>query len=236
MQILNFFRKFIEYTYSKFVAVQVFIIRFVFGLLFNFRLIGLLTLVFIAIASLFNINNAKLTNEILVLCAFIFIASTLSELKNWNIFNGFLKGETKDLSHIPESGGINSNQSKPTTQEVEEAENKPLQLMAYDKGNFLALAFEIERLLRVLATVTLNKDVPSTENPKKVVEDLHSIGMLTDLGKQQIEAIRWLTNLLVQGRDAEITKETLRDGIRLAYSLYNEIYQWLNKPESEKNG
>jgi hypothetical protein len=235
MKLLNFLRKFIEYIYSKFIAVQVFIIRFVFGLLFNFRFIGLLTLVFIAIASLFNIGNAKLTNEILVLCAFIFLASTLSELKNWNLFNGFIKGETKDLSHIPENGGINSSQTKPTSQEVEEAENKPLQLMADDKGNFLALAFEIERLLRVLATVTLNKDVPSTTSAKKVVDDLHSVGMVTDLGKQQIEAIRWLRNLLVHGRDSEINQETLLNGIRLAYSLYNEIYNWLNKPQSAEN-
>lgn len=229
-------KHFAEYIYSKFISVQVFLVRFVFGLIFNFRLIGLLTLVFIALTSLFSLWGARLTGEILVLCAMILLASTLSELKNWNFFNGLLKGETKDLTSIPENGGINTNQSKPDSEKVEQAENKPIQLMADDKGNFLSLAFEIERLLRVLATVTLNKDVPSNTSPKKVVDDLHNVGMVTDLGKQQIEAVRWLRNLLVHGRESEINQETLHNGIRIAFNLYMEIYNWLNKPQAEQNG
>jgi len=177
---------------------------------------------------LFNWKRAKLTNEILILCGFIFLASSLSELKSWNIFNGFIKGETKDITSIPESGGINREQSKPTEQEVTKAVNQPIQLMAYDKDNFLALAFEIERLLRVLATVTLSKDIPSNINPKRLVEELHSVGMITDIGKQQINAIRWLRNLLVHGREAEINQETLNSCITLAFNLYMEIYKWLN--------
>jgi len=233
MVILSNLKKFIEYIYSKFISDQIFIIRFVFGLLFNFRLIGLLTLVFITLTSLFGLWNAKLTNEVLVLCAMIFLASTLSELKSWNFFNGLLKGETKDLGEIPVNGGIDTTKNPPNTKEVKEAENKPIQLMPYEKGNFLVLAFEIERLLRVLATVTLSKDVPSNSSPKKVVDDLHSVGMITDLGKEQIAAIIWLRNLLVHGRESEINQETLNDGIRLAYNFYMEIYNWLNKPQTK---
>ncbi len=203
------------------------LIQIMLSTVLNFRFIGFSILVVVLIVSLFNWHGAKITNELLVLCGFIFLGSVFSELKSWNLW-GF-KGEKRDLSVVPDSGAIDSGQSKPNEKDVNKAENQPIQLMENGKGNFLTLAFEIERLLRVLGTVSLVKDIPSTTNPKRLVDDLYNIGMLTDNGRQQIEAVRWLRNILVHGRDSEINAETLNQGIRIASSLYTEIFNWLNK-------
>lgn len=193
----------------------------------NLKTFSYLFFLLITISSVYSWFGAKLSGDILVLCGLMFLLSVFHDLKSWNLW-GF-KGESRDLSNIPKTGAIDNTLEKPSSKEISDAENEPIQLMDNAKGNFLALAFEIERQLRILATVTLAKDVPATTNPKKLVDELHAVGMITDNGKAQIDAIRWLRNLLVHGRDSEINQDTLTQGITIAFNLYTEIYNWLNK-------
>lgn len=116
---------------------------------------------------------------------------------------------------------------------LDEAEKQaPLQLMDTAQGNFLALAFEIERLLRIFATVWLAKDIPNNVNVMNLTKELRKNDLLTDNGVKQLEAIRWIRNLLVHGRQTEINEATLEAGIQLAHSLYIELY---NNLYSENN-
>jgi uncharacterized protein YutE (UPF0331/DUF86 family) len=93
----------------------------------------------------------------------------------------------------------------------------------------LALAFEIERLLRIAATVLSGNQISSDINSQEVIDILKENGVLTKDGEKQIEAIRRLRNMYVHGRDAEVTDETLNSGIDIAWSFYNEIKQWIEK-------
>ena len=95
------------------------------------------------------------------------------------------------------------------------------------QGNFLALAFEIERLLRIYATVWLAKDIPNNINVSNLTKELRQKDLLTDNGVKQLEAIRWIRNLIVHGRQGEINQSTLEVGIQIAYSLYMELYNQL---------
>lgn len=224
-------KRIIEYIYSKFISVQIFLIRFIFGLIFNFRLIGLGSLVFIAVVSLFRWNGAELTNNVLIVCGLIFLASVFEDIQKWNLW-GFA-GEKKNLYDIPQGNSVSKDAQRPSPEEVSKEENKPLQFMPNEEGNFLKLAFEIERLLRIMTSVTELKDIHPTVNIKQVVNQLNSKGIITDQGKAQIEAILWLRNLLVHGRGNEINEKALVDGTSLAFSLYTEIHNWLN-PQNEK--
>ena len=97
-------------------------------------------------------------------------------------------------------------------------------------GNFLALAFEIERLLRVSLIALMGEDSPPNLSTHKLVKLLHEKGLLTDSGVEQIGSIKWLRNMLVHGRGNEVPEYTLNAGIQIASSLYHELSEWISDP------
>jgi len=196
------------------------------------KFIGLISLVFIAIASTFPSSGASITPALLILCALIFLFSMFSEIKNWEIW-GLIKGENKeDLSKVPQGDGISETSVKIDKKDIAEAEKKPLVLMPANYGNFLVLAFEIERLLRILASVVLKKNIFPQANLKQLVSELNEKGIVTDNGKAQIDAVTRLRNLIVHGRSNEIDEETLSLGITIAFNFYSELFNWLNNPQN----
>jgi len=147
-----------------------------------------------------------------------FVAQDFMKFLKW------LRGEYgNDQQKAIAEKDSNINQKK-----LDEAEKQaPLQLMDTAQGNFLALAFEIERLLRIYATVWLAKDIPNNINVSNLTKELRQKDLLTDNGVKQLEAIRWIRNLIVHGRQGEINQSTLEVGIQIAYSLYMELYNQL---------
>ncbi|GEM_PF-1258388 len=167
-----------------------------------------------------NITNGQLAVLLMILLLSLF--SDLKEFDFWGLKGKIAEKEIKDLEGkkaFKEKGG-NINKKK-----LDEAEKQaPLQLMDTAQGNFLALAFEIERLLRIYATVWLVKDIPNNVNVANLTKELRQKDLLTDNGVKQLEAIRWIRNLLVHGRQNELNQATLDAGIQLAQTLYMELY------------
>lgn len=147
------------------------------------------------------------------------IPDVLSELnKNTSILED-LKGE----------GSINEDSNpSPTSEEVQKAEEAVvIQLMEPTTGNFLTLAFEIERLLKIAASTILEGEALKKKDMVSPIE-LREKGLLTEAGVKKVESIRWLRNMLVHGRAEEIDKESLDLGVQVAGDLYREISDWLN--------
>lgn len=187
-------------------------------------------LVFLLYFSLFKINEANLTNNVLGVALMLLLITLFSDLKEFNFWGLWGKKTEKDLKELEGKQAIIETDEKIEKKDLAQAEiSTPIQLMDTAQGNLLALAFEIERLLRIYATVSLIKDIPANINPIKLSKDLHAQGLLTDNGIKQLEAIRWLRNMIVHGRQSEINQATLETGITIAYSFYQELFNTLNQ-------
>lgn len=191
------------------------------------RIITWLILIVILGLSIFkglNISNGQLAILLMILLLSLF--SDLKEFDFWGLKGKRKEQELKNLEGqkaLPDRKDESVNKKK-----LEEAEKTAhMQLMDTAQGNFLAFAFEIERLLRIFATIGLAKDIPNNINVSTLTKELREKELLTDSGVKQLEAIRWLRNILIHGRQGEINQATLDAGIQIAYNLYAELYNQL---------
>ena len=195
------------------------------------KIIGLIALVLVLFASLFKLAHADLTNNVTAVALMVLLISLFSDLKEFNFWG--LKGKAKEEKKLKELKGEDAISAKRSPKLPEIKIQKVLRqdtvvLMDNDRANFLALAFDIERLLRVAAAVIVGTNDSSSINPARAVEVLHDNGVLTSAGQEQIDAIRWLRNMLVAGREGELASDTIANGIELASDLYLELKNWLD--------
>jgi hypothetical protein len=185
--------------------------------------------------SVFRIYGADLNSNVLAVALMLLLLALFSDLKEFNFWGLWGKKKEMDLKKLEGEKAISTGNRDVSKKEIVEAEKQTqLQLMDIDKGNFLAFAFEIERLLRIFAGANLAKDIPSNVNVVKLSKELKDKELLTESGLKQLDAIRWLRNMLVHGRDQEINYETLKTGIQIASTFYQEIYTWLYPPPQTK--
>jgi len=172
------------------------------------------------------VKGVSFSNNMLALTLMLLLLSLSSDLKEFDFWG--LKGKIKErkLRELEGEQALPNKAVDIDAKKLDEAEKSPasLKLMDDAQGNFLALAFEVERLLRVFATVGLVKDVPSNTNIKNLIFELRKADLLTDSGVKQWEAIRWLRNMLVHARHNEINQATLETGVEIALSFYTELY------------
>lgn len=185
-------------------------------------------LILIGVLALSLFKGVSITNGQLALLLMILLLSLFSDLKEFDFWGLKGKKAEKDIKELEGKKAIAEKEGNISKKKLEEAEKPaPLQLMDTAQGNFLALAFEIERLLRIYATVWLTRDVPNNVNVQNLTKELRQKDLLTDNGVKQLEAIRWIRNLLVHGRQNEINQAALDAGIQIAHSLYIELYNQL---------
>ncbi len=201
------------------------------------KIIGLAALIVVLFSSLFQIAGANLTNNVTAVALMVLLICLFADLKEFNFWG--LKGtakEEKKLKELKGDRGVSSaKQSKVTGNKIRNVlRHDTVVLMDNEKGNFLALAFDIERLLRIGSAVLAEIDDPSKIDPAKAVEILRGYGVLTAAGQEQVETIRWLRNMLVHGREQDLARDTLSDGTELAYDLYMELKNWLDDSSSPK--
>lgn len=193
--------------------------------------IGFFILIFVLFASLFKLWGADLNNNVLGIALMILLLSLFSDLKRFSFWGLVGEKEAKNIKNLIGQDGVKDETPGPDKNDLQQAQEQPIQLMENAQGNFLALAFEIERLLRLAATIILGKDVPPNATPKKIASMLTEKGLLTEIGEKQVETIRWLRNMLVHGRQTEVATVTLDSGTEIAWSLYNELLNWVNNPK-----
>lgn len=182
-------------------------------------------LILIAVLALSLFTSVKILNGQLAILLMILLLSLFSDLKEFDFWGLKGKKAEKDIKELEGKKAFVEKDGSINKKKLDEAEKQaPLQLMDTAQGNFLALAFEIERLLRIYATVWLAKDVPNNVNVANLTKELRQKDLLTDNGVKQLDAIRWIRNLLVHGRQNEMNQATLDAGMQIAQTLYTELY------------
>lgn len=194
------------------------------------RLAGFLALLIVLFTSLYKIGGADLTNNVTGVALMVLLLSLFTDLKEFNFWG--LKGVTKEEKKLKELKGEVAVKPVPTPKvppsQVDQAVRQETVVVTdNENSNFLAMAFEIERLIRVIASVLLGNEVPATMKASDTVKILREHQVLTAAGAEQIEAIRWLRNKFVHGKQNDISRETIEDGTDLAYNLYMDLRNWL---------
>lgn len=168
----------------------------------------------------------QISNASLVLFGLLILIAFFDDLQEFDFFG--LKGKKvqqqlaslkKRVANVPATQATN-----PPDDELSKIKKKKIQLMGVDRGNFLALVFEIERLLRGIAVELNSKEMTESSPISAVTGYLAENGYLTPTGLEQWQALSEVRNIIVQGRFPIENDSALSDWIELAYSLYSEIY------------
>lgn len=183
----------------------------------------LLTLSFI---KSINISNGQLMVGLMLL-----LLSLFSDLKEFDFWGLSGKKMEEKIQKIEDKEAFTPSDVDVNQDELNDAEKTQPQLMDTTQGNFLTLAFEIERLLRIFASISLGRDIQNTISIQSLTKELSKADLLTESGVQQLDAIRWLRNLIVHGRKNEINDDTLNSGLQIATNLYNELHGRLYAPQ-----
>ncbi len=188
------------------------------------KLLTWLILIIILFTTLFHVFGAQLSSEVVLLSIMLLLLSLFSELKEFNFWG--LKGKKieKELKQLEGKKAIKKKKESKKTRLTKGEEQTRLERGSVDKSSFLEYSYEVERLLRIYATENLKQDIPSNVNPKVLTDMLFENDLLTKEGVKQLETMRWLRNLLIHGRESEITYTTLEMGLHIAASLYDELY------------
>lgn len=187
--------------------------------------------------SVIHIPLIQISNASLVLFGLLILIAFFDDLQEFDFFG--LKGKKvqqqlaslkKRVANVPAKQATN-----PPEDELSKIKKKKIQLMGVDRGNFLALVFEIERLLRGIAVELNPKDMTESSPISIVTGYLAENGYLTPTGLEQWQALSEVRNIIVQGRFPIENDSALSDWIELAYSLYSEIYDDLvNQPKAPR--
>lgn len=192
------------------------------------KILTWIILFILLLTSVFGFFGAKLTSESLLLSIMLLLLVLFPELKEFDFWG--LKGKKleKELKQLEGKKAIKKKKEVSKNQVARGEEQTRLEVGSIDKSSFLEYSYEIERLLRIYATVQLKQDIPSTMSAKAVTTLLFENDLLTKEGVKQLEQMRWLRNLLIHGRENEITYQTLETALHIAASLYDELYTALH--------
>lgn len=206
------------------------------------KLIGIVVLNLILLAGVFGWWGAQLSNQAVSVAIMVLLLSLISDLKEFDFWG--LKGKSKEQQRIEQKIVRTKDKAPVNTSKMRRAPKQktkatpsvpspaqPTYLMGDLKANFLQLSFDLERLLRSAAQ-RLGEPVESSTSASRVTDMLVDKGLLTAGGKEQMEIIRAIRNLIVYGRDEEINEYILQTGWDMAYTLYSELYSWLYGPVS----
>lgn len=204
------------------------------------KIIGLVVLNVILLSSVFGWWGAQLSNQAVSIAIMVLLLSLISDLKEFDFWG--LKGKSKEQQRIQQQivqtkdkTPVNTSKirrtARPKAKSAESLPAQPTYLMGDVKANFLQLSFDLERILRQAAK-RLGEAVEPSTSASNVTDMLVNKGLLTAGGKEQMDIIRAIRNLIVYGRDEEIDDFILQTGWDMAYNLYSELYTWLYGPVS----
>lgn len=175
------------------------------------------------IISVTRLYSWKLENNTLIVFGFLLLIAFFEELEEFDFLG--LKGKKidKELKELKNTFNKEQQATNPQQDDLTKLRKKSIQLMGVDRGNFLSLVFEIERLLRMVAYKFFPKEISDSTTPSRITQLLKEKGYLTDNGIQQWNALNQVRNLIIHGRVSVEEDQKLSEWIELAYKLYAEI-------------
>lgn len=169
------------------------------------------------------------TNTLIIFILLIFLVH-FDDIQEWDLLKGIFKGKKvdKELRQLSEQIKIDEHSTQPDEDDLTKLRNKKINLMTVDRSNFLALVFEIERLLRYVAIQFYPTEVNNQTSLKKIIELLKKKEYLTESGVNNLKAISDVRNLIVHGEVSQEEDSKLNEWTELAYNLYIEINNSIN--------
>jgi len=167
----------------------------------------------------------KITTHTIILFALLLLITFFEEMEEFDFLGLRGKKADKELKKFRDEIGVEENATNHQKENFSEIKDKPVQLMGVDRGNYLALVFEIERLLRWVAAYFHPSEVTDKTPPLKLIALLKNNGYLTESGVKQIRGLLNVRNLIVHGRVSVEEDQKLSEWINLAFRLYAEIYK-----------
>lgn len=187
-----------------------------------FALIGTLAI------SLFGNFGAEVTNNTVAIALMILLLALFSDLKEFNFWG--LSGKKKEeIKKFTKTVIINEdNELKPSPYKLRKAtrEDSPEQMDSL-KDNFLALSFDIERLLRITArSIARSTEESAQFTPESVLEYLEDQELLTPEACEAIESIRDIRKMIVHTRE-QIDIATLEAVFKVSQTVHAQLRDWL---------
>jgi uncharacterized protein YutE (UPF0331/DUF86 family) len=95
------------------------------------------------------------------------------------------------------------------------------------KDTFLALSYEIERLLRIIArSIARSTEETAQFTPEDILEYLEDQELLTPEACEAIEGIREIRKLITEERE-RIDVSTLESILKVSQTVYSQLREWL---------
>ena len=193
------------------------------------KIIALLALIITLGLSLFGDIGATVTNNTVAIAVMILLLAVFSDLKEFNFWG--LSGKKKeDIEKLEKTTIINEETVlKPSPYKLRKAtkEDKPEQMDSL-KDNFLALSYEIERILRIVArSIARSTEETAQFSPQEVLDYLEDQELLTPEACEAIEGIREIRDLITEKRE-RIDVSTLESIYRVSQTVYNQLRDWLD--------
>lgn len=192
------------------------------------KLIALFALIVTLVVSLFGNIGAAVTNNTVAIALMILLLSVFSELKEFN-FWGISGKKRENIKKLEKSTIINEeSELKPSPYKLRKAtrEDNPEQMDSI-KDNFLALSFDIERLLRIMArSIARSTEETAQFSPKLVLEYLEDQELLTPEACDAIESIRTIRSTITNGTQ-HLDLTSLEAIYRVSQTVHTQLREWL---------
>ncbi len=193
------------------------------------KIVALLALIATLGVSLFGDIGAQVTNNSVAIAVMILLLALFSDLKEFNFWG--LSGKKKEeIEKLEKTTIINEeNELKPSPYKLRKATKEDsFEQMDSLKDNFLALSYEIERLLRIIArSIARSTEETANFTPSEVLEYLEDQELLTPEACEAIESIRQVRDLITEKRE-RIDVSTLESIYRVTQTVYTQLRSWLD--------
>ena len=193
------------------------------------KIIALIALIITLGVSLCGDIGGTVTNNAVAIALMIVLLAVFSDLKEFNFWG--LSGKKKeDIQKLEKTTIINEEtEIKPSPYKLRKAtkEDSPEQMDSL-KDNFLALSYEIERLLRIIArSIARSTEETAQFTPEDVLEYLEDQELLTPEACEAIEGIREIRQMITERRE-RIDVSTLESILKVSQTVYAQLREWLD--------
>ena len=158
---------------------------------------------------------------IIVLSYFdIFIFSRIKGILRRDVIRVLLRGRSVNLSK---------------SQDFPRFSSEDFKNLKIDNANFIFLSYELEKRLRVVLSIASEKDIALEYDCDLVFKELLDKKVITKNGAKRIKYIRWMRELLIQGKGKAITPKCLELMVELVWTFLQELNYWLRDYQERKN-
>lgn len=197
------------------------------------KYIGFAVLILILLASLFKFYGADLTSNATAVALMVLLLSVFSDLKEFNFWGltgtRDLKENLQKLQGKPALDTANLPKASKTKVQQAQMNTEVVTQTGSTKSNFLELFFEIEKLLRTVASVSKGSTISASMELKDLGAFLSDKKILTADGLSLLSHLSTLRDQIIYG-DEKLADDVVRTGITIAEDLYIDLKSWIQNP------